>query len=101
MIPAPGDSGELAPAGEPRLWEEIRRALSPVLSPALVEVLISPLIIIEMVLAALFRSGRLILVPIAILGALVGWALRRWLPEIRALYSQRVQFSFLHAKGEK
>lgn len=101
VVPVPGESAEPEPAGDSRLWEEIRRALSPVLAPRLLDVLLSPLIIIEMVLAALLRSGRLILVPIAILGALVGWALRRWLPEIRALYSQRVQFSFLHAKGEK
>ena len=101
VIPVPGDSAEPDPMGDPRLWEEIRRVLVPVLSPRLVDVLLSPLIIIELVLAALLRSGRLILLPIAILGALVGWALRRWLPEIRALYSQRVQFSFLQAKGER
>ena len=96
----PGELEEGDPATDPRLWEEIRRALQPVLSPRVIDVLLSPLVISEVVLAALLRSGHLIMLPVAVLGALVGWALWRWLPRMRALYAERIPISFLSAKEE-
>lgn len=50
------------------------------LPPGLVDVLLSPLLVLEMVLAAVLRSGSALLLPAAALGALLGWALKRWLP---------------------
>jgi hypothetical protein len=80
-------------------WERVRAALLPLLSPRILDVVLSPLLVFEIVLGALLRSGQLILLPLAILGSLIGVGLVRWLPRFREIYQGHVPLSFLRDRG--
>jgi hypothetical protein len=80
-------------------WERVRASLLPLFSPRIVDVMLSPLLVLEVVLGALLRSGQLILLPLAILGGLIGAALVRWRPRFREIYQRQVPLSFLRDRG--
>jgi hypothetical protein len=46
-----------------------------------VEVLLSPLLILEVVIRALLESGMALLVPVAGLGVFAGWVFWKWAPK--------------------
>ncbi|MDP3984855.1 MAG: hypothetical protein Q8Q52_07640, partial [Acidimicrobiia bacterium] len=78
----PGGSGAIPNAGP---WDDLRRMLSPRLSPAIVNRLLSPLLVVEVVLSAMARSGAGILLPTGMLGALVAWLLWRRRPRVERI----------------
>jgi hypothetical protein len=80
-------------------WERVRSALLPLFSPRILDVVLSPLLIFEIVLGALLRSGQMILLPLAILGSLFGVGLVRGLPRFREIYQGQVPLSFLRDRG--
>ena len=75
------EAGTPAPSANP-LWDAALALLRPVLPPAIAEVLLSPLLVLEVVLGAILGSGSALLLPVAALGALAGWALWKWAPSI-------------------
>ena len=74
---------ETVPSTTNRWWDEVFGFLRPVLPPALVEVLLSPFLVLEVVMRAMLDSGRTLLVPVAAMGGFAGWACWRWAPAIR------------------
>ena len=78
-----GNGGSPAdPLSDAPLWNSALAFLRPVLPPWIAEVLLSPLLVLEVVIRALLDSGSALLIPVAALGVFAGWACRRWAPKV-------------------
>lgn len=64
------------------LWDSVLDFLRPVLPPRIAEILLSPLLVLEVVIRALLNSGSALLIPVAALGIFTGWASWRWAPNV-------------------
>lgn len=64
------------------VWDAVLGFLRPVLPPRIAEVLLSPLLVLEVVIRALLKSGTALLIPVAALGVFAGWACWRWAPKV-------------------
>jgi hypothetical protein len=75
-------NGPPADLSNATLWSAALRFLRPVLPPRIAEVLLSPLLVLEVVIRALLDSGTALLIPVAALGVFAGWACWRWAPKV-------------------
>ena len=73
------DSETLRPSSN-RLWEALYNVLRPVLPSRIAEVLLSPVLIIEVVIRALLESGFALLLPSLAMAAVSGIAYWRLTP---------------------
>ena len=70
-------SSDSSPDGGTALWEQIRRALVPVFPPRIADLIVSPLLIAEVVFAAMLGASQALVVPTLAVGAVAGWGLWR------------------------
>lgn len=76
--PTPADgSDDPSPEGGTALWEQIRRALVPVFPPRIADLIVSPLLIAEVVFAAMLGASQALVVPTLAVGTAAGWGLWR------------------------
>lgn len=84
-----------------RVWDAVFAFLRPVLPPSVTEVLLSPLLVMEVVLRAMVESGSALLVPVAALGGFAGWACWRWSPQAEYSQSVRTPSGFLDGWNQR